>query len=121
MFSACETGLGDIFTGEGVLGLQRAFLLAGAGTLVMSLWKVPDEHTKELMVTFYRHLLDGKLRAEALCESQLAMKEKYPDPYYWGASGFGPTATQYFNINDSVCIIVGPKYIMIQKDLLVWK
>ena len=59
--------------------------LAGAQTLVMSLWKVPDEQTKELMVDFYKRLLSGKPRVEALREAQLAMKEKYPDPYYWGA------------------------------------
>jgi CHAT domain-containing protein len=85
VLSACETGLGDIVTGEGVFGLRRAFVLAGAQTLVMSLWKVPDEQTKELMINFYNHLLEGKPRAEALREAQLAMKEKFPDPYYWGA------------------------------------
>jgi CHAT domain-containing protein len=85
ILSACETGLGEIHMGEGVFGLRRAFVLAGAQTLVMSLWKVPDEQTKELMVDFYKRLLSGKPRAEALREAQLAMKEKYPDPYYWGA------------------------------------
>ena len=85
VLSACETGLGMVLTGEGVFGLRRAFVLAGAQTLVMSLWKVPDEQTKELMVDFYNRLLSGKPRAEALREAQLAMKEKYPYPYYWGA------------------------------------
>ncbi len=47
----------------------------------MSLWKVPDEQTKELMVDFYKLLLSGKPRAEALREAQLAMKKKYPNPY----------------------------------------
>jgi CHAT domain-containing protein len=85
VLSACETGLGQVQTGEGVFGLRRSFVLAGAKTLVMSLWKVPDEQTKELMVDFYKRLLSGKGRAEALREAQLAMKEKYPNPYYWGA------------------------------------
>lgn len=85
VLSACETGLGEIRVGEGVLGLRRAFVLAGASTLVMSLWKVPDEQTSELMVDFYRRLLGGEGRAEALRNAQLAMKEKYPDPLYWGA------------------------------------
>jgi CHAT domain-containing protein len=85
VLSACETGLGQIHTGEGVFGLRRSFVLAGARTLVMSLWKVPDEQTKELMVDFYKRLLSGKGRAEALRDAQLAMKEKYPHPYYWGA------------------------------------
>jgi CHAT domain-containing protein len=85
VLSACETGLGDIQVGEGVFGLRRAFVLAGAKTLVMSLWKVPDEQTRELMVDFYRRLLAGEGRAEALRQAQLAMKAKYPDPFYWGA------------------------------------
>ncbi|MGZ4864910.1 MAG: CHAT domain-containing protein, partial [Halobacteriota archaeon] len=66
VLSACETGLGDIQTGEGVFDLRRAFMLAGAKTLVMSLWSVPDEATKELMVDFYRRILAGEGRADAL-------------------------------------------------------
>jgi tetratricopeptide (TPR) repeat protein len=85
VLSACETGLGEVLRGEGVFGLRRSFILAGAKTLVMSLWKVPDEQTKELMVDFYKRLLSGKPRAEGLREAQLTMKEKYPNPYYWGA------------------------------------
>jgi CHAT domain-containing protein len=85
VLSACETGLGQVHVGEGVFGLRRAFVLAGAKTLVMSLWKVPDEPTRELMEDFYGRLLTGQGRAEALRAAQLAMKAKYPDPYYWGA------------------------------------
>jgi len=85
VLSACETGLGDVLVGEGVFGLRRAFILAGAQTLIMSLWKVSDKETKDLMVDFYNRLLSGKPRAQALREAQLVMKEKYPDPYYWGA------------------------------------
>ena len=51
----------------------------------MSLWKVPDEQTRELMEDFYRRLLAGQGRAEALRQAQLSMKAKYPDPFYWGA------------------------------------
>jgi hypothetical protein len=85
VLSACETGLGQVHVGEGVFGLRRAFVLAGARTLVMSLWKIPDEPTRELMEEFYRRLLAGDARAEALRQAQLALRGKYPAPYYWGA------------------------------------
>jgi CHAT domain-containing protein len=85
VLSACETGLGEVLVGEGVFGLRRAFVLAGARSLIMTLWKVSDEETKDLMIDLYKRLLAGKSRAEALREAQLAMKEKNPDPYYWGA------------------------------------
>jgi CHAT domain-containing protein len=85
VLSACDTGLGEVQVGEGVFGLRRAFVLAGAKTLVMSLWKVPDQQTQELMVDFYQHILKGQPRAGALRQAQLAIKAKYPDPLYWGA------------------------------------
>jgi CHAT domain-containing protein/tetratricopeptide (TPR) repeat protein len=85
VLSACETGLGDIQVGEGVFGLRRSFILAGAKTVVMSLWSVPDKQTQELMSEFYHYLLDGWPRVEALRESQLTMKAKYAYPYFWGA------------------------------------
>jgi CHAT domain-containing protein len=85
VLSACETGLGQVHVGEGVYGLRRTFVLAGAKTLVMSLWKVPDEPSRELMEGFYHRLRAGEGRAESLRLAQLGLKAKYPGPYYWGA------------------------------------
>jgi CHAT domain-containing protein len=89
VLSACETGLGGIVNGEGVFGLRRSFTIAGAQTLIMSLWKVPSEETKRLMIDFYNRLLhDTESRADALRKSQLAMKEEseeYAHPLFWGA------------------------------------
>lgn len=70
VLSACQTGQGDIQIGEGVLGLRRAFHVAGAKTLVMSLWKVDDIATAWLMVRFYEYLIKGRGRAEALRQAQ---------------------------------------------------
>ena len=62
VLSAWKTGLGELHIGEDVFGLRMAFVLSGAQTLIMSLWKVPDQQTKELMIVFYTHLLSGKQR-----------------------------------------------------------
>jgi len=84
VLSACETGLGDIQGSEGVFGLQRAFKMAGARYLIMSLWQVPDFQTQDLMVTFYSRWLEGKMTIpEAFKVAQQEMKEKYQNPYFW--------------------------------------
>lgn len=87
--SACETALGDIEGNEGVFGLQRAFKIAGAKQILMSLWKVPDAQTDELMLLFYTSLLDGNNANTALRNAQLTLKKKFPQPYYW--AGFVTT------------------------------
>jgi len=86
VLSACETGRGSIAHGEGVFGLQRAFQSAGANQFIISLWKVPDQQTSELMAAFYLALMDGKSPSQALRQAQREMKERYTYPYYW--SGF---------------------------------
>lgn len=84
VLSACETGLGETIGSEGVFGLQRAFKLAGTKSLIMSLWKVPDEQTSELMALFYSNYMTGRTKSKALKDAQLAMKKKYKAPFIWG-------------------------------------
>jgi CHAT domain-containing protein len=81
--SACESGRNEVFAGDELMGLTRAFLGAGATTLVASLWLVQDETTAELMENWYEHLSEGVGRATALRNAQLALKDKHPHPYYW--------------------------------------
>jgi CHAT domain-containing protein len=83
VLSACDTGRGDVKRGQGVYGLRRAFVAAGAETVVMSLWKVNDETTHTLMEAFYRNLLAGQGRATALREAMRSLREAKPHPHYW--------------------------------------
>jgi CHAT domain-containing protein len=85
VLSACQTGLGDVNNGEGVLGLQRAFKLAGVETLIMSLWEVNDQATAELMTVFYEEWLSGKGKQEAFKEARKQVRAQYPAPFYWAA------------------------------------
>jgi CHAT domain-containing protein len=87
VLSACETGLGQVHNGEGVYGLRRALVLAGVQSQVVSLWRVSDTATRDLMVDFYKWLTKGAGRSQALREAQLAMMRDpaRTHPYYWAA------------------------------------
>ncbi len=85
VLSACETGLGDFKQGEGVYGLRRALLIAGAETEVISLWPVSDQATAYLMIDFYKRLLSGGGRMESLRQAQLKLMKSLNHPYYWAA------------------------------------
>ena len=91
VLSACESGVGRIQTGEGVLGLRRAFQVAGARTLIASLWKVDDDSTREWMRLLYAARLGGRSTAESVREASLAVLRsrrsggRSTNPFYWGA------------------------------------
>ena len=84
--NACETGLGDIVGNEGVYGLQRAFRIAGAKNVLMSLWKVPDDATEKLMTRFYSNWLAEKKPLRASFEEAqewLRGQKGFENPYFW--------------------------------------
>lgn len=83
VLSACDSGRGEVKRGQGLYGFRRAFFLAGAETLVTSLWKVSDQGTAELMDRYYQDLGAGKGRVEAMEEAMKAMRARRPHPYYW--------------------------------------
>jgi tetratricopeptide (TPR) repeat protein len=102
VLSACETGRGDVKLGQGVAGLRRALVAAGAETLVTSLWSVDDNATASLMESYYRRLRKGQGRASALREAMNELRKTRPHPHYWAPfiaigldaplQGFSPSA-----------------------------
>jgi CHAT domain-containing protein len=85
VLSACETGLGDLEAGEGVYGLQRAFLVAGAKVLIMSMFKVDDEATQKLMLKFYQKWLNTGNMRQSFIDAKKELRVDYPEPIFWGA------------------------------------
>jgi len=92
VLSACNTGVGEVKTGEGVYGLRRALVLAGSETQVLSLWPVSDTGTRDLMIEYYRRLQQGEGRTDALRQAQLKLLRRgvvrgqdFSHPYYWAS------------------------------------
>jgi CHAT domain-containing protein len=86
VLSSCESSIGDTVGGIGLRGLTSAFLIAGAGAVVGSLWEVDSESTTDLMLDFHRNIAMGLTIDEALRQAQIAAIRRNPHPYYW--SGF---------------------------------
>ncbi len=86
VLSSCKSGLGKIDKAEGIVGMQKAFLEAGAGSVIVSLWDISDKYTAKFMTYFYSFLTEGVNKSEALRLAKLKfIKEDNPNPYYWAA------------------------------------
>ncbi len=87
VLSACETGRGDVESAEGLIGLTRAFLVAGADRVLCSLWRVDDAATRALMEKFYEEWNKGRSMSEALdaARAHVRGQPKWKHPYYWAA------------------------------------
>ncbi len=85
VLSACETGRGDVQVGEGVYGLQRSFLIAGADAVIMSLFKVNDEITQKLMFSFYKKWIESGNKRKAFLEAKREIRKAYDNPLSWGS------------------------------------
>jgi CHAT domain-containing protein len=89
ILSACETALGDIRDGEGIYGLRRAFVVAGSKSQLTTLWKVDNDATRDVMISYYKALVAGGGRSEVLRNIKLAALNDRKHPYYW--AGFIPS------------------------------
>jgi CHAT domain-containing protein len=86
ILSACETGLGMIKGSEGVYGLERSFYISGTKNLIVSLWKLSDKNTQEMVQIFYNKLMMGKTIYKSLQDAQISMSKNNPNnPFSWAA------------------------------------
>jgi CHAT domain-containing protein len=85
VLSACETGLGEVHAGEGVFGLQRSFIVAGAQNIIMTLFKVNDQVTQELMQDFYSAWIETGDKRSAFQKAKQNIRNKYESPIFWGS------------------------------------
>lgn len=96
VISACESGIGQLQMGEGLISLGRAFAYAGVHAMMNSLWRVPDEATKQLMIQFYKNLSKGLSKVEALRQAKLdflkSSKNEFAHPYFWAGIVFNGQA-----------------------------
>jgi len=83
VLSGCATGLNVVTPGDELMGLVRGLLQAGAQSLVLSLWDVNDDSTKDFMVEFYTGLQQGHSKADAIQTASICLREHHPHPYYW--------------------------------------
>ncbi|MEP2773102.1 MAG: CHAT domain-containing tetratricopeptide repeat protein [Fulvivirga sp.] len=114
--SACNTGVGKYYKGEGVMSLARGFMYAGVPNVMMSLWSVPDASTSEIMQSFYQHLKNGKSKPEALRQAKLdylaKADENTSNPYYW--AGFVYIGSpEMDNSNSKLWMVLGAAVIVI--------
>ncbi len=115
VLSACQTGLGQVYNGEGMLSLSRAFAQAGCPSITMSLWPVADEATSEIMIHYYKNLDNGINKSEALRQAKLKYIEEQPKvkqhPYYWAAfihlGDFSPIQTSKIGGMTFWLIVIG--------------
>ena len=88
VLSACETGIGELQKGEGIISLARGFSYAGAKSIITTLWSINDEKSKELMLSFYSNLKEGQTKDAALRQAKLDFIHKYSHrahPFFWAA------------------------------------
>jgi len=87
VLSACDTGIGRVTKSEGVYGLRRSLVLAGAESQMMSLWPVSDRSTRDLMISYYKNLINGQGRGDSLRQAQLQIlkSKSHSHPYYWAS------------------------------------